>query len=231
MPVSKLILFDHRTIFLLSIKVYIGNFGNDLNPTLIQKFLEMPLSKTTQKFLGLNELSSNQEIIKSVISKYPGLRFHEIKKETKLANGTLQHHLGQMTKSNNLKAKYIDTIPRYYSYDLDIVNHVVLLRLRQTTTSRIIKSLLKNECQTFGQLVKFSKKSPGTVSIYKNMLLKDNIIVGDTNACPCSKGITNTTIKYRLVEPEKVRTLVEEYGKSSLKQSVDNLADIFLSLK
>ena len=30
------------------------------------KFLEMPLSKTTQKFLGLNELSSNQEIIKAV---------------------------------------------------------------------------------------------------------------------------------------------------------------------
>ena len=191
----------------------------------------MPLSKTTQKFLGLNELSSNQEIIKSVISKYPGLRFHEIKKETKLANGTLQHHLSQMTKSNNLKAKYIDTIPRYYTTDLEDSNHVILLRLRQRTTSRIIKSLLKNECQTFGQLVKFSKKSPGTVSIYKNMLLKDNIIVGDTNACTCSKGITHTIIKYRLVEPEKVRTLVEEYGKSTLKQSADNLADVFLSLK
>nr|AIF11760.1 hypothetical protein [uncultured marine thaumarchaeote KM3_53_E03] len=191
----------------------------------------MPLSKTTQKFLGLNEFSSNQEIIKSVVSKYPGLRFHEIKKETKLANGTLQHHLGQLTKTNNLKAKYIDTIPRYYNYDLEDETHVILLRLRQRTTSRIIKSLLKNECQTFGQLVKFSKKSPGTVSIYKNMLLKDNIIVGDTNACACSKGVTNTAIKYRLVEHEKVRMLVEEYGKSSLRQSVDNLADIFLSLK
>ena len=191
----------------------------------------MTLSKVSQKFLGLNEFSSNQEIIKAVISKYPGLRFHEIKKETKLANGTLQHHLGQMTKSNNLKAKYIDTIPRYYDYDLEDTNQIILLRLRQRTTSRIIKSLLKNECQTFGQLVKFSKKSPGTVSIYKNMLLKDNIIVGDTNSCDCTKGVTNTSIKYRLVDPEKVRTLVEEYGKSSLRQSVDNLADIFLSLK
>ena len=191
----------------------------------------MTLSKATQKFLGLNELSSNQEIIKAVISKYPGLRFHEIKKETKLANGTLQHHLGQMTKSNNLKAKYIDTIPRYYDYDLDVKNHVTLLRLRQRTTSRIIKSLLKNECQTFGQLVKFSKKSPGTVSIYKNMLLNDNIIVGDTNSCKCSKGITVTSIKYRLIDPEKVRALVEEYGATSLKKSADNLADIFLSLR
>ena len=191
----------------------------------------MTLSKATQKFLGLNDFSSNQEIIKSVVSKYPGLRFHEIKKETKLANGTLQHHLGQLTKSNNLKAKYIDTIPRYYNYELEDTNQLILLRLRQRTTSRIIKSLLKNECQTFSQLVKFSKKSPGTVSIYKNMLLKDSIIVGDTNSCDCTKNITNTSIKYRLVEPEKVRMLVEEYGKSTLRQSADNLADIFLSLK
>ena len=176
-------------------------------------------------------MSSNQEIVKNTISKYPGLRFHEIKKETKLANGTLQHHLSQLTKSNDLKAKYIDTIPRYYTYNLEDTNQTILLRLRQVTTSKIIKSLLKNECQTFAQLVKFSKKSPGTVSIYKNMLLEDKIIVGDTNSCECSKGIIATRIKYRLVDPEKVRMLVEEYGKSTLKQSADNLADVFLSLK
>ena len=176
-------------------------------------------------------MSSNQEIIKNTITTYPGLRFHEIKKETKLANGTLQHHLSQMTKTNSIKSKYVDTIPRYYNYELEDTNQIILLRLRQRTTSRIIKSLLKNECQTFAQLVKFSKKSPGTVSIYKNMLLEDKIIVGDTNSCKCSKGIIATRIKYRLVDPEKVRMLVEEYGKSTLKQSADNLADVFLSLK
>ena len=176
-------------------------------------------------------MSSNQEIVKTVVNKYPGLRFHEIKKETKLANGTLQHHLSQLTKSNNLKVKYMDTIPRYYTFDMEDFNQTILLRLRQNTPSKIIKSLLKNECQTFGQMVKFSKKSAGTVSVYKNMLLDEKIIVGDTNSCKCSKGITATKIKYRLVEPEKVHALVEEYGKSSLKKSVDNLADIFLSLK
>ena len=176
-------------------------------------------------------MSSNQEIVKTVVNKYPGLRFHEIKKETKLANGTVQHHLTKLTKSNNLKAKYMDTIPRYYTFDMEDFNQTILLRLRQNTPSKIIKSLLKNECQTFAQLVKFSKKSPGTVSIYKNMLLADNIIVGDTNSCKCSKGITYTIIKYRLVDAQQVRMLVEEYGKSTLKKSADNLADVFLSLK
>ena len=109
-------------------------------------------------------------------------------------------------------------------------SQVIFLRLRQTTTSRIIKSLLKNECLNFAQIVKQSKKSPGTVSIYKNMLLRDNIIVGNTDECPsCPEAAAR--IKYRLVDPEIVHTLVEEYGKSSLKKSVDNLADIFLSLK
>jgi hypothetical protein len=38
-------------------------------------------------------------------------------------------------------------------------------------------------------------------------------------------------IKYKLVNPDAVNTLVQEYGKTSLKKSSDNLADIFLSIK
>ena len=161
--------------------------------------------------------------------KHPGLRFHEIKKETKLANGTLQHHLSRLENSKDSSAKYVEKIPRYYTYDMENSSQVILQRLRQPTTSRIIKALLKHECQNFSQLVKKSKKSPGTVSIYKNMLLKDGILVGNTDECSSCPD-TAAKIKYRLVDPTTVRTLVEEYGKSSLKKSTDNLADIFLSL-
>ena len=175
-------------------------------------------------------LKSNREKIEVTITNYPGLRFHQIKKQTKIANGTVQHHLDQLVKMKNIRVHYQKHIPRYYAYDMNIKNQIILLRLRQNTTSKIIKSLLKNECQTFGQIVKFSKKSPGTVSVYKNMLLKDGIITGDTNSCGCNKNIPESKIKYRLTNSAKVRLLVEEYGKSSLKRSADNLADIFLSL-
>ena len=181
------------------------------------------LKKSSRKF------GSNQEIIKNTVYVHPGLRFHEIKKETKLANGTLQHHLSQLTKTESLRAKYVDKIPRYYASDVESMNEVTLLRLRQHTTSQIIKSLLKNECQTFAQLVKFAKKSPGTVSIYKNMLLEDKIIVGNTDECS-SCPTSASKITYKIVNPKMVRTLVEEYGKTSLRKSADNLADIFLSL-
>ena len=175
-------------------------------------------------------LISNQEIIKKIIAKHPGLRFHEIKKETKLANGTLQHHLSKLGNSKDISAKYVEKTPRYYKYDVKDKSQIILLRLRQTTTSRIIKSLLNNQCLNFAQIVKQSKNSPATVTIYKNMLLRDNIIVGNTDECPsCPEAAAR--IKYRLVNPEMVHTLVEEYGKSSLKKSADNLADIFLSIK
>ena len=175
-------------------------------------------------------LSSNQEIVKNIVCKHPGLRFHEIKKETKLANGTLQHHLSKLENTKSISAKYVAKIPRYYSINVEDKSKIILQRLRQTTTSRIIKSLLKNQCLNFSQIVKASKKSPGTVSIYKNMLLKDNIIVGNTNECEsCPESAAK--IKYRLVDPQMIRTLVAEYGKSSLKRSADNLADIFLVLK
>ena len=172
---------------------------------------------------------SNQEIIRDTVFNFPGLRFHEIKTETGIANGTLQHHIGSLLKVNAIVAKYDRSIPRYYSTEINDKDKIIIRRLSQNTTSKIITALLLDECQTFSQLVKYAKKSPGTVSIYKNMLLDDKIIMGDTNECECTKE--SAKIKYRLVDPGQVRMLVEEYGKLSLKKSVDNLADVFLSLK
>ena len=185
----------------------------------------MPAQRTSKR-----RIKSNREKIEITVNKYPGLRFHQIKSQTKIANGTVQHHLDQLVKAKSIQVNYQKQIPRYYSYDVEDANQIVLLRLRQNTTSKIIKALLKNECQTFGQMVRFTKKSPGTVSIYKNMLLKDGIIIGNTNSCKCNKSVAESKVKYRLTDSDKVRLLVQEYGKSSLKRSADNLADIFLSL-
>ena len=175
-------------------------------------------------------MTSNREIIIEIIEKHPGLRFHELKKETKLANGTLQHHIARLLSDDDIAAVHTDKNPRYFHKELKTNSAVIINRLRQNTTSKIIKSLLKNKCLSFRQIVKDSKKSAGTVSIYKNMLLEDKIITGDTDECESCPEMANK-IKYRLTNPSLVRSLVDEYGKSSLKKSADNLADIFLSLK
>ena len=133
-------------------------------------------------------------------------------------------------KSKNIKLEYDNTTPRYYPIEIDNPTSMLLKRLRQPTTSKIIKLLLKNECCSFGQLVKSIKKSPATVSIYKNKLLADNLIVGDTTECAnCSESYNK--IKYRLIDPQHANLIVQEYGKNSLRKTADNLSDIFLALR
>ena len=173
---------------------------------------------------------SNKDLVIDSIKKYPGLRFFELKKQTGLVNGVLQHHIQMHTKSKNIKLEYDNTTPRYYAADIDKQTSILLKRLRQPTTSKIIKLLLKNECCTFGQLVKSIKKSPATVSIYKNKLLADNLIVGDTSECAnCSESYNK--IKYRLTDSQHANLIVQEYGKNSLRKTADNLSDIFLALR
>ena len=174
--------------------------------------------------------TSNHEIVIDKIKKFPGLRFYELKKETGFANGTLQHHVNTLVKLKKIDAHYDNAIPRYFLHNVDQTTKIIIQRLSQNTTSKIIKILLKKECQTFAQLVKYTKKSPGTVSLYKNKMLGDKIIVGTTDDCKYCKD-SGLKIKYRLIDPEKIRTLVLEYGKSTLSKSADNLADVFLSLK
>ena len=110
-------------------------------------------------------LTNKEKIIKTV-NEHPGLRFHEIKKQSKLANGTVEHHLNYLSKNEIFKIRYEGKVPRYYAYDLDDHVQVILLRLRQHTTAKIIKALLKHECQSFAQIVKFTKRSAGTVSAH-----------------------------------------------------------------
>ena len=175
--------------------------------------------------------TSNREKVLEIVSVLPGLRFFELKKHTKLSNGTLQHHVNSLLKTKQIDAHYDGAIPRYFSPTVEADDQILIKRLSQQTTSKIIKLLLKHKCQTFNQIVKFSKKSPGTVSVYKNMLLDDNIIIGDTT-CKCSNGKdSKSRITYRLADPESVKTLVMEYGKTELRKSADNLADVFLSIK
>ena len=159
-----------------------------------------------------NKSQSNYENILSHIDKFPGLRFYQLKKEIGIANGTLQHHLSSLVKSGSIFIQYDNSTPRYFSKKIESDSQVIIKRLSQNTTSKIIRLLLKKECQTFAQLVKYTKKSPGTVSLYKNKLVADKIIMGSTDDCKCNKK-HGMKIKYRLSDPKKVRALVLEYGK------------------
>ena len=173
---------------------------------------------------------SNSLLVIDAVKKYPGLRFFELKNQTGLVNGVLQHHIRKNQEKKNIKLVYDNNTPRYYPVSIDNKNSRLLQRLRQPTTSKIIKLLLKKECCTFTQMIKSVKKSPATISIYKKKLLIDDIIIGDTRECKnCKESFAK--VKYRLTDPETVKLLVEEYGKNSLRKVSDNLSDLFLAIR
>ena len=217
MLVSKLILFDCHTN------------PSEKNVGLNSYILESKELPETVSLIPENTQSNYENIVSHII-KFPGLRFYQLKKEIGIANGTLQHHLSSLMKSGIISIEYDNSTPRYFSNKIESNSQVIIKRLSQNTSSQIIRLLLKKECQTFAQLVKYTKKSPGTVSLYKNKLVADKIIMGSTDNCKCNKK-HGMKIKYRLSDPKKVRALVLEYGKSSLSKSADNLADVFLSLR
>ena len=192
--------------------------------------MSLTASTNKEEYVCEKNSQSNYENILFHIDKFPGLRFYQLKKEIGIANGTLQHHLSSLMKSGIISIEYDNSTPRYFSNKIESNSQVIIKRLSQNTSSQIIRLLLKKECQTFAQLVKYTKKSPGTVSLYKNKLVADKIIMGSTDDCKCNKK-HGMKIKYRLSDSKKGRALVLEYGKSSLSKSADNLADVFLSLK
>ena len=59
---------------------------------------------------------SNKDLVINSIKKYPGLRFFELKKQTGLVNGVLQHHLQMHKKLKNIKLEYDNNTPRSVSY-------------------------------------------------------------------------------------------------------------------
>jgi len=67
---------------------------------------------------------SNSALVVEIIKKYPGLRFFELKKQTGLVNGVLQHHIRKNEERKNIKLVYDNNTPRYYTVTLITKIHV-----------------------------------------------------------------------------------------------------------
>ena len=102
MLVSKLILFDYHTN------------TSEKNVSLNYYVLKSEELIETTHVTPENMISNNEKIAAYII-KFPGLRFHELKKEVDIANGTLQHHISSLAKSGSISIQYDNSTPRYFS--------------------------------------------------------------------------------------------------------------------
>ena len=78
---------------------------------------------------------SNRVLVIDSIEKYPGLRFFELKKQTGLVNGVLQHHLNMHKKLKNIKIEYDNSTPRFYPMGIDTKTSISAVRISASGSS------------------------------------------------------------------------------------------------
>ena len=166
---------------------------------------------------------NNRDTILKIINSFPGIRYRDILRLTKLNNGTLSHHLATLEKCSTIKIGRTENsnITRYYPASIPTDETLILNYLKIKTTKKIILMLVEVEGATFNEIVNHINKAPSTTSWNLKRLL-DSEIVG-------RKKRENVSFFY-LYKKELVKKLVAENNKSLLDRSIENYISIIEEL-
>jgi predicted transcriptional regulator len=169
-------------------------------------------SKTDQK-------NDKRSIILKIINLFPGIRYNDLIRATKLTNGTLSHHLSALEKNSIIKIIRIknSNITRYYPASTPSEEILTLGYLKIKTTSEILLLLYETNSCTFLQIVASIKKAPSTVSWNIKRLIDAEIVKR-------KKGTEFS--EYSLKNPMIIKKLVEQSNTTFLDKCVDSYSSL-----
>src|SRR5215469_18289310 len=139
-------------------------------------------------------------ILLECINNSPGIRYRELQRETKFANGMLAYHLKILEKSKRMKViRYRDST-RYYPLNTTFKEARIIEYVRRPTSRKILFYLLNHDECTFSDIVRHTKKVRSTISWHLSWLRKAMII-------SVRKGMQQT---YRLRNRDTVALLINK---------------------
>lgn len=142
------------------------------------------------------------------VSRSPGSRYRELKRETGIPDGRLEYHLKILEDLKQIKVSRYPTrkSTRYYPLDTSkSSNELRIIEYSQSTGAREIVQLLLNKDQCyFADIVQFTKRVPSTVSHHLSRLQKGGVITQSKN------GKHKT---YRLKNKDKISRLINNIRK------------------
>jgi predicted transcriptional regulator len=150
------------------------------------------------------------------ISKYVGIRYKELARQTGLANGVLTYHLNILEQFGYVNKFRHNNITRYYPLNIPNRDLKIIPHLRVYSERDIILFLLGHEFCTFNEIVEYSRKAPSTVSWHLKRLCEDGILVvhhGEYNL-------------YRINDKKLVNQMLHKYKESFTDKVVNNFVDI-----
>jgi predicted transcriptional regulator len=159
--------------------------------------------------------------IQQIIEQNPGIQFREIMRSSGLKNGVLSHYLGKLEKNGIIKVNRGPRQVRFYPPQITEAESIVIKALRKQTPRDLLLALVENDGLEFSELVKASKKSPSTVSLYLSQLVEDELV--ETKYVQLKK-------RYHIKARDLIDKLIEDYRPSLLEKPTSGFEDIFNSL-
>ena len=157
--------------------------------------------------------------IYEIITNYPGIHSREIERKSKLATGTVKHHIYYLQKHGLVKEKKQRNNIHYFPKTFQETNQKIVSYLRNKSTRRILLCILtypKPNQQTIANFVGLTKQ---TTSWHLQKLVKEEIVE------QTKKG---REVQYTLQIPkEELVKLFITYKKSFLDKLVDRTVEMW----
>ena len=140
---------------------------------------------------------------------------------TGMKNGSLSHYVNNLEKSGTIQIKREPRQTRFFSLQITEEESKIIKALRRSTPREIIEALLIHDELSFGGVVRFVGKSPGTVSLYVSQLVSDQIIELQLN---------QRKKTYRIKDRKTIDNIIEKYHPTGVDKLTSSFEDIINSL-
>jgi predicted transcriptional regulator len=156
-----------------------------------------------------------------IIEKNPGIRFRELMRVSGIKNGSLSHYVNNLEKTGIIQVQREPRKTRFFPLHITNEESKIIKALRRNTPREIIEALLINEELTFGEIVRFSSKSAGTISLYVSQLVSDQVI---------ELRLNQRKKTYKIKNRKAIDSIIEKYNPTGVEKLTSNFEDIINSL-
>ena len=167
----------------------------------------------------INRINTIQDKIIQFVNDFPGIRYRELLRITRVSNGVLSYHLNLLDNSGKVRVHRVNNrVTRYFCHDVSIVESNLIGLLRQNTARKIIIYILESGTCGFNDIVNYTKKVPSTVTCHLSRLKDADII----------KVRRQNEFNYYEIKIDKfiLQKLLNKYKSSFTEQIVDNYTDM-----
>lgn len=156
--------------------------------------------------------------IYGTIQENPGLHFRELQRRVGVATGAMQYHLDYLVKRHLIRVERETKFIRYYLVREAFAETALMSLLRQESVRKIIVFLMQRRFANNPSVSKNVDLSPSTTSWHLENLVQNGVL---------EKSRRGRKTYFKVIDKERIATLLVGYKKSFLDDIVDNFVEVW----